>query len=417
MSTDLGDKQRYIVTFKKKDKRTDKDMDKTDILQQNVGPRLTFIDVGALTTGFAPPDDPKGVAALDINDFELPTVFAAFTNREAEVLKKDPNIQSVELDGKVYALDLLPQEMLSGGALFGESSGYEMKSDGASAQSDVVPWGITRVKAPMCWDATKAKGIYVAVLDTGIWPHNDLSGNLLGGISFVPGENWSDGYGHGTHVAGTIAAAINNFGVVGVAPSAYLFAIKVLSNGGWGQWSWLMSGLYWMAKYYGCTFDVANMSLGGGGAPAILEAYINYAATHTLLVAAAGNYSPTSPDKPVMYPAKYPKCLAVSAIKSDNSIADFSARGPEVALCAPGVNILSTLPGNSYGTLNGTSMASPHVAGAAALCRGTHRGLDMDQIKNILISTANDLGNAGKDDLYGHGLVDCNGATFWKTCG
>ena len=408
----LTGKQRYIVTFKKKDRREDKKTDKTAILQQNVGPQLNFVDVGACAAGFALPDDPDELVALDINDFENPMVFTTLTDGEAGVLSKDPNVQDVEPDGKVYALDISPYEMPSSGGLFGELDESSTAAEGPSAKADVVPWGVSRVKAPMCWEATKAKGIYVAVLDTGIWPHNDLRGNLLGGISFVPGESWVDGNGHGTHVAGTIAAATNGFGVVGVAPSAYLYAIKVLSNGGSGYWSWLMSGLYWMKKYYGCTFDVANMSLGGASAPSALESYVNYAAQNTLLVAAAGNNGDG-----VGYPAKYNKCMAVSAIKSDNTIPSWSSRGPEVDLCAPGVDILSTMPGNCYGTMSGTSMAAPHVSGAAALCRGTHRGLDMDHIRNILISTADDLGNPGKDDFYGYGRVDCNGATFWRTCG
>ncbi|WP_269848947.1 S8 family peptidase [Methanosarcina horonobensis] len=286
-----------------------------------------------------------------------------------------------------------------------------------SAQADSIPWGVSNIKAPMCWEATMGKGIHVAVLDTGIWPHEDLKGNLLGGISFVPGESWVDENGHGTHVAGTIAAKLNGSGVVGVAPSAYLYGIKVLGNDGSGNWSWLMSGLYWMRKYHGCTFDIANLSLGGSGAPSALETYINYASEQTLLVTAAGNYPADAPDKPVMYPAKYERCLAVSAIQSDNTIAKFSGRGPEVELCAPGVNIVSTLPGNNYGSLSGTSMAAPHVAGAAALCRGTHRSLKMDKIREILVNTANNLGVPGKDDEYGYGKVDCNGATFHKSCG
>lgn len=412
MIVELDEKKRYIISFKKKDRRADKKADKTDILQQSVGPRLNFVDVGACAAGFSLPDDPKGLVALDINDFEIPTVFVTITDGEAGVLSKDPNVESVEPDGKVYAMDLIPQEMFPGGGFLGGLGGSKIAEEGPSAQADVTPWGISRVKAPMCWDATKGKGIYVAVLDTGIWPHNDLAGNLLGGISFVPGESWTDGNGHGTHVAGTIAAAMNGFGVVGVAPCAYLYAIKILDNSGSGQWSWLMSGLYWMRKYYGCTFDVANMSIGASSAPSAVESYINYAAEQTLLVVAAGNSG-----GPVEYPAKYAKCLAVSAIKSDNTIAPWSCRGPEVELCAPGVDVLSTLPGNNYGTYSGTSMAAPHVSGAAALCRGTHRGLDMDHIRNILKSTANDLGNPGKDDLYGYGLVDCNNATFWKTCG
>lgn len=410
-----GGKKRYIVTFKSKDRRADKETDKNEILQQSVGERLEFIDVGKQAAGFAPPHDPDGLMALDINDYRLPMVFTALTDGEAGVLEKDPNVEAVEPDGKVYALDILPYELSPEAGLVGDMGGEGTKaviSEGPTAQADAIPWGISRVKAPACWEATKAKGIYVAVLDTGIAPHVDLAGNLLGGISFVPGQSWQDGNGHGTHVAGTIAAKINGSGVVGVAPSASVYAIKVLSNSGSGQWSWLMSGLYWMRRYYGCTFDVANMSLGASSAPTALETYINYAAEKTLLVTAAGNSGGA-----VGYPARYNKCLAVSAIQSNNVIAPFSCRGPEVELCAPGVNILSTLPGNRYGYLSGTSMAAPHVAGAAALCRGTHRYLDMDHIRNILLKTADDLGNPGKDPNYGYGRVDCNGATYSRTCG
>ena len=417
MEEELGGKNRYIITFKKKEMRKDKETDKTEILQQSVGPRLDFVDVGKQAAGFTPPDDPEGLVALEINDYELPMVFAALTDGEAGVLSKDPNIAAVEPDGKVYALDFPYFEMSPEGGM-GEGMDLAPQApaaEGPSAQ-DAVPWGISRVKAPMCWEATKGKGIYVAVIDTGICPHNDLTGNLIGGISFVPGESWVDGHGHGTHVAGTIAARLNGIGVVGVAPSAYLYAIKVLSNGGSGQWSWLMAGLFWMRKYYGCTFDVANMSIGGSSAPTALELYINYAAQKTLLVAAAGNNGGS-----VIYPAKYPRCLAVSAIQSNNVIAPFSARGPEIELCAPGVNILSTIPGNSYGTMSGTSMAAPHVSGAAALCRGTHRYIDMDHIRTILKRTADDPIHAGdppgRDDEYGHGRVDCNQATFARTCG
>ena len=409
MEEELGGKNRYIITFKKKEMRKDKETDKTEILQQSVGPRLDFVDVGKQAAGFAPPDDPEGLVALEINDYELPMVFAALTDGEAGVLSKDPNIAAVEPDGKIYALDFPYFEMSPEGGMV---EGMDLAAEGPSAQADYVSWGVGRVKAPACWDATKGKGIYVAVIDTGIWPHNDLKGNLLGGISFVPGQSWVDGHGHGTHVAGTIAARMNGSGVVGVAPSAYLYAIKVLSNGGSGNWSWLMSGLYWMRKYYGCTFDVANLSLGASSAPAAVEAYVNYAAQTTLLVTAAGNSGGA-----VGYPAKYPRCLAVSAIDSSNTIPSWSCRGPEVELCAPGVNIVSTIPGNSYSYMSGTSMAAPHVAGAAALCRGTHRYLDMDHIRNILKGTADDLGNPGKDDKYGYGRVDCNQATFARTCG
>jgi subtilisin len=129
-----------------------------------------------------------------------------------------------------------------------------------------------------------------------------------------------------------------------------------------------------------------------------------------LIVAAAGNSGP-GPNT-VGYPAKYPTVVAVSAIGSDNVIAGFSSRGPEVEICAPGVNVLSTIPGNQYGTKSGTSMACPHVSGVAALCWGTHRFSSNKEIRSLLRSTADPLGVSGLNELYGYGRVDANGASF-----
>ena len=403
-------RKRYIVSYKQKTKRANKDLDKTALLQQNVGPHLDFVDVLQMQASFAPPADPEGLIALDINDFMLPTVFASLTEKEVESLSKDPNVDKVEPDGMVYATGSNANPAIPLGIGMLDTSSPMLKDSSDPSMQAYIPWGISTIGATSCWEATQAKGIWVAVIDTGIWSHKDLAGNFMGGVSFVPGETYLDGNGHGTHVAGTIAARMNG-GIVGVAPSAYVYGIKVLRNNGAGAWSWLMSALYWMRKNYGCLFDVANMSMGGTGAPSALEAYINYAAQTTLLVAAAGNNGGA-----VIQPARYTSCLAVSAIDSANTIASFSSRGPQIELCAPGVNILSTLPGNRYGYLSGTSMAAPHVSGAAALCRGTHRGNSMQKIRKILLSTATDLGSGGRDNLYGYGRVNCPGAVFHKTC-
>ena len=393
--------------FQEKEQRKNKDDDKDAILQQCVGPRLNFLDVGTQLPSFAPQDNSEGLVAFDINDYEFPVVTAHMTDGEAGQLSKDANVASVEMDGLMYAQSSVMNPEITD---YTSNSSTLVDAQAPSAQA-VIPWGVDRVKAPQCWEASKGDGITVAVLDTGIFPHRDLSGNLMGGISFVPGENWVDSQGHGTHVAGTIAAKSSG-SIVGVAPSVNIFAIKVLSNSGSGQWSWLQNGLYWMRRYYGCTFDVANLSLGGASAPSTLRNFCAYAAQRTLLVCAAGNNGGS-----VIHPARYPECIAVSAIAGNNTIAGFSSRGPEVELTAPGVNVYSTLPGNLYGFKSGTSMAAPHVSGAAALCRGTHRGLDMDAIRSILKKHADNLGNPGKDDLYGYGLVDCRGSVYDKTCG
>ncbi|HEX2887099.1 S8 family peptidase, partial [Vineibacter terrae] len=251
------------------------------------------------------------------------------------------------------------------------------------------------------------KGMKVAVLDTGIdWTHPDLAANVKGSVSFVPGETAMDGNSHGTHCAGTIAAPINGVGVVGVAPEASLYAVKVLANNGSGNWSWLIAGLNWCIQN---RMHIASMSLGGGSAPVALEAMCNAAFNAgILLVAAAGNSGPGMGT--VGVPGKYKNVIAVSAIDNNNVIASFSSRGPEVEICAPGVQVLSTVPGGGYGTKSGTSMACPHVAGAAAVIWGSHRFANNLTIWNLLGSTADNFGVPGWDAEYGYGRVDVDQA-------
>ena len=196
------ERKAYIVKFKAKDKRAEKKLDKTEIVQNAVGPSLTFNDIKTLPDNFMPPSSPEGLVASDINDPELRTVFLRLSDKEFKTLKNDTrNVEKVEEDGIFWITDLDVSAMtgLENPAIAGSPP---------SAQADTIPWGINNVGAPQCWDATKGKEIYVAVLDTGIWPHDDLKGNLLGGISFVPNENWVDVQGHGTHVAGTIGCGI-----------------------------------------------------------------------------------------------------------------------------------------------------------------------------------------------------------------
>ncbi|MGH9878899.1 MAG: protease inhibitor I9 family protein, partial [Nitrososphaerales archaeon] len=192
----ISGRKRYIVTFKKKNERRDKTTDKNLILQQSVEPRLNFFDVANQSAGFAAPADPEGLVALDVNDYKIPTVFASLTEREVAQLSKDPNVAKVEPDGIVRALELQFTQLPLGSG-FTETSLDTRTVQVPSAQADAVPWGISTIGAPSCWEATQGRGIYVGVIDSGIAPHADLAGNLLGGVSFVPGETWVDANGHG----------------------------------------------------------------------------------------------------------------------------------------------------------------------------------------------------------------------------
>jgi subtilisin len=230
-------------------------------------------------------------------------------------------------------------------------------------------------------------------------------------VSFVPDEtSVLDHHGHGTHCAGTIGACLNGQGVVGVAPAAYLYAVKVLSAAGSGNWSWLIAGLDWCIAN---GIHIASMSLGAETAPTAVQTMCDLAFNRgVLLVAAAGNSG-----GPVAAPGRYGSVIAVAAIDSANVIAPFSCRGPEIELCAPGVDVLSTIPNNGYGRMSGTSMACPHVSGAAALAWGAHRfppaGMACNvAIRRLLAATADNLGIPGRDHLFGFGRVDAEQASF-----
>lgn len=397
--TSPSGRRSVIVTFKPKDERRDKTTDKVEIIESEISSRVEFFDAAQMF-GAATFEGPSGgmalnlpgeEVALDLNLYEAPIVTLSLTEAEIKKLEDNPNIARVENDGLVYAMPL-------------ESFAYE---GAPTVQAETIPIGVQQVKAPFAWGCSRGKGIRVAVLDTGIdWTHPDLRPNVRGAVSFVPGESAMDGNSHGTHCAGTIGAAINGSGVVGIAPEVSLYAVKVLGNGGSGNWSWLIAGLGWCAQN---RMHIASMSLGGSSAPVAVETACNAAFNAgVLLVAAAGNSGPNMGT--VGAPGRYRNVIAVSAIDTANVIAPFSSRGPEVEICAPGVNVLSTIPGGGFGLKSGTSMACPHVAGAAAVVWGSHRFSNNVTIWNLLGSTADPLGNPGWDALYGYGRVDVDQA-------
>lgn len=383
------ERKRMIVTFKPKDKRADKTTDKADILRSEVGIALHVVDSGtaAFTDSLSEADDLDHLA-LDINEYEVPVMVASLTDEEIAALKKNGNVAALEEDTLCYAL--------GADALLVEGQ--------PSISAETIPAGVAQIKAPPAWGCSRGAGVRVAVLDTGIdFEHPDLRPNYRGGVSFISSEPTPmDFNGHGTHCAGTIGAAINGSGVVGVAPAADLFAVKVLPRSGGGPWSGVIAGIEWAIRQ---RIHIVSMSLGADSAPSAVEAMCNLAWNRgLLLVAAAGNTRPNG--GPVDAPAKFRSVIAVGAITSSNTRAPFSDNGPEVELCAPGVDVLSTMPRNSYGRMSGTSMACPHVAGAAALAWGSHRFSNNVTIRRLLAWTADDLGTPGRDPHFGFGRVD-----------
>ncbi len=317
----------------------------------------------------------------------VPAIAANIPEAAIAGLLKNPRITHIDLDGKVYAFD---------------------------AELDNA-WGVKRIgSGAVHADNNKGAGVNVAVIDSGIdYNHSDLSANYRGGYDFVNEDaDPMDDDGHGTHVAGTIGARDDDSGVVGVAPKASIYALKVLNASGGGSWSDIIAALQW-AKDNG--IQITNNSYGSGQNPGgiVQAAFDNSAAAGILHIAAAGNSgNPKGKGNNVGWPARYDSVIAVAATDDNDDRASFSSTGSQVELTAPGTVINSTKLGGGYVEFNGTSMASPHVAGSAALviaagiADNNGNGFINDEVREVLNSTADDLGDSGRDPLYGFGLIN-----------
>ena len=218
--------------------------------------------------------------------------------------------------------------------------------------------------------------------------------------------NWyNDGNGHGTHVAGTVAALANNEGVVGVYPGVDLHIVKIFNDSGnWTFASDLIDGIQQCAS---AGANVVNMSLGGGSSSTSERNALNtFNNNGILLVAAAGNDGNST----LSYPASYDAVVSVGAVGSNESWANYSQYNSQVELSAPGTGVNSTWPNNQYNSISGTSMATPHVAGVSALVWSFFPQCSNTQIRNALHDTAKDKGSSGRDNFYGYGIVQAKDA-------
>ncbi|MCU7740460.1 S8 family peptidase [Priestia megaterium] len=242
-----------------------------------------------------------------------------------------------------------------------------------------TPKGVSLIQAPAIWEqSNQGEGIVIAVIDTGVdTNHPDLKDCIIGGRNFTSdydGDSsvFEDNNGHGTHVSGTIAAALNNEGVLGVAPKAKILSLKVLTGEGSGNYEWIIDAINYAVEWRGPNNErarVISMSLGGPqDVPELHEAVQNAVNKDVSVVVAAGNEGDDREETfEYSYPGSYNEVIQVGAVDNSLSLAPFTNVNEEVDLVAPGVNIISTFLEGKYATLSGTSMATPHVAGALAL--------------------------------------------------
>ena len=266
-------------------------------------------------------------------------------------------------------------------------------NDAADLGGDL--WGLDNIGAPEVWtggngfSGATGSGTVIAVIDTGVdLDHPEFRDRITQGFDFVDYDNIADdGDGHGTHVAGTIAGADDGEGITGVAPDASIMPIRVLDDEGYGYTSDIIAGIRWAADN---DADVINLSLGGGGYSQAMADAVAYASDlGSVVVMAAGNDGGQSP----MYPAAHAEThgIAVGAVDQEKSLASFSNRAGLTFLdyvTAPGVDIFSSTPNGNYDYYSGTSMASPHVAGIAALLKSHDNSLTSESIEDLITGTA-----------------------------
>lgn len=305
----------------------------------------------------------------------LPAVSATLSSLAIKQLEDNPNIVEIEPDPSVK------------------------KSE------QIKPWGYEKVLAHQAnTNGWTGKGVKIGIIDTGIRSnHPDLK--LAGGVSFIGnGTSFEDDEGHGTHVAGIVGALDNEIGTVGIAPEAELYAIKSLNHVGMGNLSDVIAGIDWAIEK---DLDIINLSLTSESGSSILEGVLKEAYNKGIfIIAASGNAKQTVPaGADVLYPAKYESVIAVGSIDSQYNRSKFSYYGPSLDFVAPGERIYSTYTHPDYEYRHGTSMAAPYVAGIVALYKQAYPNSTYKELRQLMESTARDLGEPGKDQSFGHGLI------------
>lgn len=330
-------------------------------------------------------------------------------NKELNMKKlRGLNAYSTQLSDSQYKVLLNSPDVLYiniNGAVSTQEANTNIESNASKTnilnKSELLPWGIRAIGGEYFLekDNINGDGVKIAILDTGISQHKNLE--IAGGISFVSdSKDYYDDNGHGTHIAGIIAANKNSSGKVsGVASQADIYSVKVLNKNGIGSYSEVIEGIYWSIEN---KMDVISISFGGAQESEILHNAIKAAVKKgILIVAAAGNMG--YGEEREVYPARYPEAISVGAISETYDRADFSSTGSGIDIVAPGTNIISTSNNEDYVTSSGTSVAVPYVTGTLALLLSHYENIKAEDIKNILYSSATPL---GEQNLYGNGVVN-----------
>jgi len=392
---------RYIVTFDAKAKKADRDA--------ALGAMSLTSAKDIATNGDT--DKEVSVAIVDVPAGQTLAAGAA-KSLSSRIVSIEADVRVKWIESAQVSFQAAPMPSFAG-----VMAGLNMPKAGAfiqtplassiAAQRKEETWGINRVHAPAAWPLTEGKGVKVAIIDTGIdTAHPDLSGSVDGGYSAITKtenpSDYQDDNGHGSHVAGTVAGKRDGKGVVGVAPKARLYAVKVLDADGSGNLSDVIDGIVWAAKN---KMDVANMSLGAPVDSEAMKRAVRFArGSGVVIVAAAGNSGAS-----VGFPGAYEDTIAVAASDSNDKLASFSSRGPEVDFIAPGVDVLSAKMGGGFASYSGTSMACPHVAGLAALAVSQgYVGLNgPDGVFAQLKKAATPLATEGLTvEMQGTGMID-----------
>lgn len=266
-------------------------------------------------------------------------------------------------------------------------------------------WPLRVMHVRDAWSTSRGRGVVVAVVDSGAGPNRELNGQLVPGVNLAsPPPPRIDIFDHGTAVASIIAARADGRGIVGVAPLAKVMPVRIFDD-----WTAparrLVRGIRWAVNHHA---DVINLSLVNRDVP-ILRSAVRYALDHGVVVV-AGSGNDRASGSPAQYPAAYRGVIAVGAVNPSLELAAYSNEGDYVDVVAPGSRVLASDP---FGTLSwywGTSFSTPQVSGVVALMLAANPRLRPAQVQRILQDTAVDLGDPGKDKLYGYGLVDAPAA-------